>query len=185
MEKKIGLFIYERNALRCWLCRENFILSLFLNRFEARNSIAGVVTVAEVIEEGEAAESRSPAMMLAGKLIDGYLSQIASMISGFNDFSVIHYASFNDFRIQFCIFHRKNQIVLNRGIRRSSRSSNQESLAQTPTPAPALFLLPAASFLFQRICLDADFATSQSEQFCRQPPRRSSGKQPRRRYTLW
>ncbi|RHN43217.1 hypothetical protein MtrunA17_Chr8g0385401 [Medicago truncatula] len=84
------------------------------------------------------------------------------------------------------VLHLSSQesIVLNRGIRRSSRSSNQESLAQTPTPAPALFLLPAASFLFQRICLDADFATSQSEQFCRQPPRRSSGKQPRRRYTL-
>jgi len=36
--------------------------------------------VAEVIEEGEAAESRSPVMMLAAKLIGGYLSEIASMI---------------------------------------------------------------------------------------------------------
>jgi len=109
VENKIGLFIYERNALRCWLCRENFILYHFLNRFEARNSTANVVTVVEVIEEGEAAESRYPAMMLTAKLIDGYLSEIASMISSFNDFSVIHYTSFNDFRIQFCVFHRKNQ----------------------------------------------------------------------------
>jgi len=54
------------------------ILSHFLHSFEARNSTAGVVTVAEVIEEGEATESRSPAMMLVGKLIDGYLSEIAS-----------------------------------------------------------------------------------------------------------
>ncbi|AET04912.2 hypothetical protein MTR_8g095510 [Medicago truncatula] len=169
-------FISKRRttpAISETLWRRKLGYSYMNETFEARNSIAGVVTVAEVIEEGEAAESRSPAMMLAGKLIDGYLSQIASMISGFNDFSdsVLHLSS-------------QESIVLNRGIRRSSRSSNQESLAQTPTPAPALFLLPAASFLFQRICLDADFATSQSEQFCRQPPRRSSGKQPRRRYTL-
>jgi len=47
---------------------------------------AGVVTVAEVIEEGEAAESRSPTMMLAEKLIDNYLSKIASMIFGHHGF---------------------------------------------------------------------------------------------------
>lgn len=91
LEKKIGLqleeatlddllvpsYSYLNETLYDVDCVER-ILSHFLNSFEARNSTAGVVTVAEVIEEGEAAESRSPAMMLVGKLIDGYLSEIAS-----------------------------------------------------------------------------------------------------------
>lgn len=91
LEKKIGLqleeatlddllvpsYSYLNETLYDVDCVER-ILSHFLNSFEARNSTAGVVTVGEVIEEGEASESRSPAMMLVGKLIDGYLSEIAS-----------------------------------------------------------------------------------------------------------
>lgn len=91
LEKKIGLqleeatlddllvpsYSYLNETLYDVDCVER-ILSHFLNSFEARNSTAGVVTVAEAIEEGDASESRSPAMMLVGKLIDGYLSEIAS-----------------------------------------------------------------------------------------------------------
>ncbi|XP_058766255.1 BTB/POZ domain-containing protein At5g66560-like [Vicia villosa] len=88
LEKKIGLqleeatlddllvpsYSYLNETLYDVDCVER-ILSHFLNGFEARN--AAVETVAEVIEGGESA-ARTPAMMLVGKLIDGYLSEIAS-----------------------------------------------------------------------------------------------------------
>lgn len=88
LEKKIGLqleeatlddllvpsYSYLNETLYDVDCVER-ILSHFLNDFEARN--VAVETVAEVIEGGETA-ARTPAMMLVGKLIDGYLSEIAS-----------------------------------------------------------------------------------------------------------
>jgi hypothetical protein len=89
LEKKIGLqleeatlddllvpsYSYLNETLYDVDCVER-ILSHFLNNFEARNAAADDA-VAEIIERDDAA-TRSPAMMLVGKLIDGYLSEIAS-----------------------------------------------------------------------------------------------------------
>ncbi|CAJ2635505.1 unnamed protein product [Trifolium pratense] len=89
LEKKIGLqleeatlddllvpsYSYLNETLYDVDCVER-ILSHFLNNFEARNATADDAVV-EVIERDDVA-TRSPAMMLVGKLIDGYLSEIAS-----------------------------------------------------------------------------------------------------------
>ncbi|XP_004509199.1 BTB/POZ domain-containing protein At5g66560 [Cicer arietinum] len=85
LEKKIGLqleeatlddllvpsYSYLNETLYDVDCVER-ILVYFLNSFEARNAVADAT-----VEVSDAATS-SPAMMLVGKLIDGYLSEIAS-----------------------------------------------------------------------------------------------------------
>ncbi|XP_027346249.1 BTB/POZ domain-containing protein At5g66560 isoform X2 [Abrus precatorius] len=82
LEKKIGLqleeatlddllvpsYSYLNETLYDVDCVER-ILSHFLDGLEARNAVA---------TEGGDASARSPALMLVGKLIDGYLSEIAS-----------------------------------------------------------------------------------------------------------
>ncbi|KAK7251143.1 hypothetical protein RIF29_34081 [Crotalaria pallida] len=83
LEKKIGLqleeatlddllipsYSYLNETLYDVDCVER-ILSHFLNSLESRNSAAE--------EDGIDGAARSPALMLVGKLIDGYLSEIAS-----------------------------------------------------------------------------------------------------------
>lgn len=87
LEKKIGLqleeatlddllvpsYSYLNETLYDVDCVER-ILSHFLDGLEARNAAA--TAAAEV--EGVDGATRSPALMLVGKLIDGYLSEIAS-----------------------------------------------------------------------------------------------------------
>lgn len=89
LEKKIGLqleeatlddllvpsYSYLNETLYDVDCVER-ILSHFLDGLEARNAAAAAAELAAV--EGGDGATRSPALMLVGKLIDGYLSEIAS-----------------------------------------------------------------------------------------------------------